>query len=82
MGFELYLGCFNEPLRNLSRYDCIYTSSQVYSALYFEMVQLKKKVVNERYSVSEICHQLLKNPFSATHIVVYRVPETFVAHCT
>jgi hypothetical protein len=25
---------------------------------------------------------LLKNPFSATHIVVYRVPETFVAHCT
>jgi hypothetical protein len=56
MGFELYLGCFNEPLSNLSRYDCTYTSSQVYSALYFEMVQLKKKVVNERYSVSEICH--------------------------
>jgi len=38
MCFKLYLGCFNEPLSNLSRYDCIYTSSQVY----FEMVQLKK----------------------------------------
>jgi hypothetical protein len=38
MCFELYLGCCNEPLSNLSRY----TSSQVYSALYFEMVQLKK----------------------------------------
>ena len=38
----LQQACFNEPLSNLSRYDCIYTSSQVYSALYFEMVQLKK----------------------------------------
>lgn len=43
---------------------------------------LKNKVVNERYSLSEICHQLLKNPFPATHVVLYRVPETFVAHCT
>jgi hypothetical protein len=39
-------------------------------------------VVNERYSVSEICQKLLKNPFSATHVVVYRVPETFVADYT
>jgi len=90
MGFKLYLGCFNEPLSSLSRYDSIYPSSQVYSvypssqvysALYFEMVQ-KKKAVNERYSVSEICHHLFKNPFSATHVVVYKVPETSVAHCT
>ena len=43
MCFELYLGYFNEPLHNLSRYDCVYTSSQVYSALYFEMMQLKNK---------------------------------------